>query len=262
MPLLDNSELLNTVAAKLPNYIRIREKDELLYDPFFRDFTYKLCWSSNAIEGNTLTLDETISVIEYDEVRSGHTYEEYSEAKRLYKAIQLFLKNEYLPIDEEWILEANAVITGCTAGYRTKDVYVGTIAEATYYPPPHQDVPQLMASFTQPLNEPGKCVRDKIERIAENHIRFERIHPFPDGNGRTGRLLMNQQLINEDFLPITITEQSKYRQAFRRYDKNGDISQMVHLIGKGELEAMKILDGLQKKMNRDRAAYKKEQKSC
>lgn len=256
MPLLDNSELLKTLAARLPNYIKLSEEEPLLYEPFFRDFSYKLCWSSNAIEGNTLTLDETVSVIEYDEVRSGHTYEEYSEAKRLYKAIREFLKEEYVLIDEEWVIRANAVITGDTAGYRTRNVYVGTMAEAAYYPPSYQEVSRLMTDFMQSLNTPGKCIRDKIERIAENHIRFERIHPFPDGNGRTGRLLMNQQLINEKLLPVTITEQSKYRQAFRRYDKNGDISQMVHLIAKGELAAMKILDGLQEKMNKDRAAYK------
>lgn len=58
--------------------------------------------------------------------------------------------------------------------------------------------------------------------ITEYHIRFERIHPFSDGNGRTGRMIMNQQLINNDMLPITIDKTSKYRQAFRAYEKNGD----------------------------------------
>lgn len=56
--------------------------------PFIKDFAYRFCWSSNALEGNTLSLDETICLIDYDEVRSGHTYTEYQEAKNLYKAIK------------------------------------------------------------------------------------------------------------------------------------------------------------------------------
>lgn len=65
--------------------------------PFIKDFAYRFCWSSNALEGNTLSLDETICLIDYDEVRSGHTYTEYQEAKNLYKAI----KKEMLPLQKE-----------------------------------------------------------------------------------------------------------------------------------------------------------------
>ena len=58
---------------------------------------------------------------------------------------------------------------------------------------------------------------------------FERIHPFADGNGRTGRMVLNQQLINEKLLPIIIESKGNYCQAFRRYDRSGDISQMMFL---------------------------------
>lgn len=78
-----------------------------------KDFSLRFCWSSNAIEGNTLNLEETISVIEYDEVRSGHTYTEYQEAKNLYHAIQeLLIPFEKKSLTEEWIKKANGLIRG------------------------------------------------------------------------------------------------------------------------------------------------------
>ena len=78
---------------------------------------------------------------------------------------------------------------------------------------------------------------------------FERIHPFSDGNGRTGRMILNQQLVNQNFLPIIIEAKGDYRQAFRRYDRNGDVSQMVHIIAKGELASMERVMKLYEKRN-------------
>ncbi len=63
-------------------------EDPLISRPFIDDFARRLAWSTNAIEGNTLSLDDTIAVIDYDEVRSNHTYSEYSDAKNAYYAIQ------------------------------------------------------------------------------------------------------------------------------------------------------------------------------
>lgn len=63
---------------------------------------------------------------------------------------------------------------------------------------------------------------------------------------------MNQQLINHGLLPVLIGDQSKYRQAFRRYESGEDISLMVHLIGKGELTAIHMLNNLNIKLERER----------
>ena len=75
---------INAVAEEIEKKLElvkgVRDKSVIM-DPFIKDFSYRFCWSSNALEGNTLSLDETISLIDYDEVRSGHTYTEYQEAK-------------------------------------------------------------------------------------------------------------------------------------------------------------------------------------
>lgn len=106
-----------------------------------------------------------------------------------------------------------------------------------------------MAEFVKCLSASGKNIADSLNNVAKNHMDFERIHPFPDGNGRTGRIILNQQLINEGLLPIIIEAKGDYRQAFRRYDRNGDISQMVHIIAKGELASIERIQQLYERKN-------------
>ena len=58
-------------------------ENPLISPPFMEDFARRFSWSINAIEGNTLSLEETIAVIDYDEVRANHTYSEYTDGKIL-----------------------------------------------------------------------------------------------------------------------------------------------------------------------------------
>ncbi len=156
------------------------QKEELVFSPFWEDFKLRFCWSSNAMEGNTLDLDETIDVLLYDEVRSGHTYQEYTDAKNLYEAINKKISTHRMEITEEWIKQSNEIIMKGDKGYRTKDVYVGTIAEATYYPPHYVEVPRLMDEMLKEVNIESSNLEELLSGIAECHIRFERIHPFSD----------------------------------------------------------------------------------
>lgn len=245
--IIDVSEWIEKLNRKRISLSEVK-KEELVFSPFWEDFKLRFCWSSNAMEGSTLDLDETIDVLLYDEVRSGHTYQEYTDAKNLYKAISEKISMHKVKITEEWVSQCNEIIMNVANGYRSRDVYVGTMAEATYYPPHYTEVPGLMKALLQEVNIENRDSKDLITSIAEYHIRFERIHPFSDGNGRTGRMIMNQQLINNGMLPITIDKTSKYRQAFRAYEKNGDISLLVYLICSKELEAINRVQDLKNRV--------------
>ena len=244
MVLVKNDELYKKIESlqyKTNSFMH----ENMIKEPFENDFAVRFCWSSNSLEGNTLSLDETVSVIEYDEVRSGHSYSEYWEAKQLYKAIRAMLvpvtKNN---ITEDWIKQCNAVVMDSDGSYRKDSVYIGTLVEAVYYPPSYERIPELMSEFVLHVNIDEANVTETIQKIAKLHMDFERIHPFHDGNGRVGRMILNQQLINNGLLPIAIEKRSDYRQAFRRYDKNGDISIMEHIICKGQIEALERLQNL------------------
>ena len=90
-----------------------------------------------------------------------------------------------------------------------------------------------------------------IQKIAELQMQFEMIHPFQDGNGRTGRFVMDQMLLNAGLLPTIILNQSKYRQVFRIYERNRDTNLMEHCIVQGVAKAYEILKDICKKMGEE-----------
>ena len=72
---LDLSDKIEKIMEKQQMFSQAKG-EKLVWDPFVKDLQVRLCWNSNSLEGNTLSLDETLAVIEYDEVRTGHTYTE------------------------------------------------------------------------------------------------------------------------------------------------------------------------------------------
>ncbi|MCD8216837.1 MAG: Fic family protein [Clostridiales bacterium] len=249
MDLIQNNDIIQIIEVSLPAALRYRDVN-LIMEPFVRDFALRFCWSSNAIEGNTLSLEETVSVIEYDEVQSGHTYSEYRDAKNLYHSVQkMMIPFQKRELTEEWIKTANGYIRGMEGAYRKGKVYIGSLVEAVHYPPDPERVPELMKSFFAKWNDSytGKNLSEKMELFAKEHIEFESVHPFQDGNGRVGRMLLSQRMINEGFLPIAISPTGKYRRAFLRYEKRGDLSQMIHEICKAETEAIDRMQCLAEK---------------
>ena len=264
MPLFDNESRIQQLEEQKDEIFAYLE-NPLIAQAFTKDFVRRFAWSTNAIEGNTLSLEETIEVIDYDEVRSHHTYAEYTDAKNAYYAAEkMLIPFAKTAIDEEWVLRANGYIRQTKGQYRTISVYIGSLAETIYYPPDPKDVPQLMADWLRTINADavetaeaaGKNgtaeAADIFEKIAASHIRFERIHPFADGNGRTGRMILNQQLMSHDLLPVCIAPSGKYREAFRRFDKRGDISEMVYVLVKSEQESFARVCSLAEKLSHDR----------
>ena len=260
MPLSDNENRISQIEEEKEEIFKHME-NPLISQPFTEDFTKRLSWSTNASEGNTLSLEETIAVIDYDEVRANHTYSEYTDAKNAYYAIRkMLLPFAKTVIDEEWIKKTNGYIRHMQGEYRDTTVYIGNLSEAVYYPPDPQDVPELMRNWLREANIQAQAVKENVESIGASHVRFERIHPFADGNGRTGRMIINQQLINNGLLPISIQPTGKYREAFRRYDRREDLSEMVYVLLKSELESFERVRSLVLKLYNDREKQREEMK--
>lgn len=106
---------------------------------------------------------------------------------------------------------------------------------------------RIMGAFTEPVqpymiepkitellleNEKRKETMNPIERIARFHLEFEGIHPFIDGNGRMGRLILNLDLIRNGYPPINIkfADHKRYYDAFDEYYKNGGAAAMTDLV--------------------------------
>lgn len=194
--LLEKREFYQNNKNKLSK--EIQEKIEKAFDI---DFTYH----STTIEGNTLSLIETKAVIE-DKISIGgkelrEIYEVANHSKA-YEYIKKCIENKE-KLTEEKIKDIHQILTeNILQGriYRHTDVM---ITGATHTPPTPNEMYNQLRFFYDDLMKKEE-IMGAIELSAWTHAEFVKIHPFPDGNGRTARLIMNYQLMAKGFLPIII----------------------------------------------------------
>jgi Uncharacterized conserved protein len=185
------------------------------------EFMIENTYNTNAIEGNTLTLRETALVLQQGVTIEGKGIRDHLEAighkDAFYYMIELADAGSELT--ERVIKELHSLVLMNDAKnrgvYRAVEVAIVGAAHATT--PPYLIREQIETL----LNDYAEMKRSKhiIEAVAEFHLRFEGIHPFIDGNGRTGRLILNLELIKAGFLPVNIkyTDRTKYYECFDHY---------------------------------------------
>ena len=120
--------------------------------------------------------------------------------------------------------------------YRNVDVY---ISGAQHTPPSPNEMYQQIKNFYADLSWKGQQL-NLIELAAWTHAEFVKIHPYPDGNGRTSRLIMNYQLMANGFAPISIAKENRldYFNALEAYAVEEDISPFAEMLA--ELEEVQL----------------------
>ena len=202
---------------------------ERLAEEFMIDFTY----NSNAIEGNTLTLKETALALEGMTIDQ-KPLKDHLEAvghRDAFLYVQDVAKQE-LPLSETVIKNIHALVLmnrpDDKGVYRRIPVRImGAYTEPVQ---PYMIEPKMTELLSS--NEERKSTMTDIERIALFHLEFEGIHPFIDGNGRTGRLILNLDLIRNGYPPINVkfTDRKRYYDAFDAFYKDNDPTPMTELI--------------------------------
>ena len=155
---------------------------------YLEDFITRSTYHSNAIEGSTLTYAETYAILYNDNSFKivGKEPRELYEAINHKKALELLffhIQNNNV-FDERFIKKLNEIINKDikeSTGYRTIQVF---IRGSEHIPPAPEKIPNLMNYFIYNYNNSEEEI---FAKIAKYHIDFEKIHPFEDGNGRTGR---------------------------------------------------------------------------
>ena len=197
-----------------------------LNEEFIVEFTY----NSNAIEGNTLTLRET------DLVLRGLTIDkkplkDHMEAvghKEAFEFVSELVKNN-VPISESVIKQIHYLVLAD----KKEDRGVYRRVPVRIMGAQHTPVqPYLIApKMEELLRNFVESTEHIVTKLARFHIEFEGIHPFIDGNGRTGRLLVNLELMKAGYPPIDIkfTDRIAYYNAFDEYHVKRNLSAMENL---------------------------------
>ena len=179
---------------------------------YLEDLITRSTYHSNAIEGNTLTYAETYAIL-YNDNRfkiEGKEPREIYETINHKRALELLFNNlqNIKELDERLIKKLNEIINRDikdTEGYRTVQVF---IQESEHIPPEPEKIPNLMLYHIYNYNHDEQ---DIFSKIAKYHIEFEKIHPFEDENGRTGRLLINFELLKNDLPPVIIAKEDRVK---------------------------------------------------
>lgn len=176
-------------------------------------FKVELTYTSNAIEGNTLSRIQTALVVEKGLTVEGKTLEEHLEAvnhAQAFEWIASLVHRSRTELTQHHLLELHRLILqkidGANAGrYRTVSV---RIAGSRAIMPNPAKVPQLMDEFISWL---WKARGNELVIAADAHFRLVSIHPFVDGNGRVARLLMNLLLMQAGYPPAVIRKEERRR---------------------------------------------------
>jgi len=215
--------LIDSVEQKKAQFDRARPLSVAALAQLQKHYDIELTYTSNAIEGNTLTLRETAEVIEHGITVGGKSLRDHLEAVDHYEAVQWMreLAARTEPIGESTVSELHRRIVA-----RSQPAIAGIYSQLprriagspVVFPNPAK-IPALMEEFGAWLN----AAPPDPATVFEAHFRLTEIHPF--GNGRTARLLMNLLLVRGGYPPVAVQPQDRktYLDVLERGSLAGDL---------------------------------------
>ena len=213
-------------------------------DALREEFVVEHTYNSNAIEGNTLTLKETQLVLQgvtIDRKPLRDHLETVGYRDAYFYIEQLGKEQKELTLWKICAIHSLVLADRAEDRGRLRRVPV-TIAGALTTPAQPYQIEPMMSALLADMETAYNNLHE-VEKIALFHLRFENIHPFIDGNGRTGRLLMNLQLIKAGYPPINVkfADRRRYYDAFDSYARNGSAEAMTTLIAEYLVERMQSM---------------------
>ena len=203
-------------------------------------------YNSNAIENSTLTLNETEKILLQQTLSRNVTVREVLEARNLARVAE-YTRNKAVAVEltQDLIVLLHRMLMGgiddAIAGrFRQTGEYVRV---GSYIAPAPERVERMMASVL--LDYASDLDSYFLDKIAGFHLEFETIHPFCDGNGRIGRVIINFQLCKLRFPPVIIRDKEKeiYYQAFEDYRQRNRSRTMERIL------ALALLESLHKRLS-------------
>lgn len=237
---VDLSGLVEHLRKSSSDPIGILKQNEVVRNRFFLEMTYH----SNAIEGSRMSRKETEAAIAGKKVKGKEPFEIFEVVNHRNALLEMMSRiRPSFRIDEAYVLKLHAIVMynfhdKLPGKYRTGYVNLTNTEKPL---PSAQEVPIKMKALFKTINRYGKA---PITKIARDHYEFESIHPFFDGNGRVGRLLMVTQLLSRGYVPAIIRLEDRYAYYFAlgRGDL-GDFQNLVQLVCDSIIRGYQMLRG-------------------
>ena len=234
-----DGRLLRKIEKKKRRLDNLRPLKEDVVKRILEDIRIRHTYHSDAIEGNTLTLQETKLVLERGITIGGKPLKDHIEARNDANAFNLMINlvKDEKPISQKVIQELHRIVTEGLledAGkYRITNV---RIAGSATPPPSYVKIVSLMDGYIQNITN---LELEPIKKAAFIHHEFVLIHPFADGNGRVARLVTNLFLMQNGYPPIILKKEDrgKYYSTLQKADK-GNISPFATFIANAVNEAL------------------------
>ena len=201
--------------ARNPLLLRLREeKDAKVKGGIYHKVQVELTYNSNHIEGSRLSLDQTRLIFETSTVGfEGEPVriDDIVEAQNHFRAIDYVIDKAASPLSEGMVKELHRILKTGSADASKNWFAIGEykqlpneVGGKDTTPPERvgEDVKRLLEAYA-----PREA--HSLEAIIDFHVRFERIHPFQDGNGRVGRLVMFKECLANGIVPFIITDEMK-----------------------------------------------------
>ena len=246
MTALLDARILKRLTSSLAELNRHRPLKQSILKKLREQFIVEMTYHSNAIEGNRLTLKETLLILREGVTIKGKNLSEHLEAKNHEEAMNFLFEvvdsKKRLTLSHHLIRQLHQLVVKDTeskiAGtYRITDVQ---ILGSKHRPPPGYQVQEKMTNFFEWMTE-SKSKYHPVEFAVLAHHRFVAIHPFEDGNGRTARLLMNLLLMRNGY-PIAIiqkNDRTKYYNALDDAD-SGSMLAIVRIVSQAVERTLNI----------------------
>lgn len=208
---------LESIGIEYRKIIKSFTKNQIkdILDRFTVNFTYE----SNAIEGNSLTLKDVTLILGENVVPKNKDLREVYETRNTREAHELLFKDK-VKINIKDIINVHSILvkdTGVQLGFKKLPNY---LAMRNLKTTPPEKVEKEMNKLIS-WYESNKNKIHPLRLAAEFHARFESIHPFDDGNGRTGRILLNAILLEHNYPPLIIRKTARiaYFSSLEAFDK-------------------------------------------
>ena len=204
----------NQTTATLLDVLR-EQKGMKMKGGIYHKTQIDLTYNSNHIEGSRLTHEQTRYIFETNTIGvtdEAVNVDDVMETVNHFRCIDIIIDRAEEPLSEELIKTLHATLKAGTSDSRRDWFAVGDYkrlpnevgGEATCEPERvHECVQRLLNNYNQ------KSQQHTLEDILDFHVRFEKIHPFQDGNGRVGRLIMFKECLANGIVPFIITDELK-----------------------------------------------------